>query len=467
VAEFAPGIPKKELRHPFPKLEAPKTFEFGLHRHLAERAGEHFDLRLGDPETGHAHSWAMRYWPKPGEQRLAVAQPTHTIPYMDFKGELSEGYGKGKVELARREKTEIVSSSPGHVRFNLYSGKGAEEFLLRRTDPSKGHWLLKNITQQRGELPSSKPSYKKVDPDKLDVHDARTVLQAKIDGAHVLYNFKDPGSTMDVLSYRPTERDTGVIEHTHKMPEFHSRQTPAELKDTVLRGELYAADEKGKALPAARVGGLLNASVWKSREKQKEEGHLRSAVFDVVQWKGQDVSNAPYSAKLDMLRQAVKHAPWLHLPRTAETPKAKEKLIADIRTGREPSTEEGVVEWHLDKHVPRKSKFLREQDAYVRDVFLEKGNRKGLAGGFEFSKTPESPVVGRVGTGFSHELKRDMAANPEKYKGLHARIAVQPAPEHYAPRAPAFRSWHLDQDIPEGVKMASFLEELGAILVAR
>ena len=153
MSEFAPGIPEKKGQHPFPKLEAPKTFEFSLQKHQAERAGRHFDLRLGDPSTGHAHSWAMRYWPKPGEQRLAVVQPTHTVAYQDFSGELGPGYGEGKVELVRREKTEIVSSSPGHVRFNLYLGKGAEEFLLRRTDPSKGHWLLKNITQQRGEVP--------------------------------------------------------------------------------------------------------------------------------------------------------------------------------------------------------------------------------------------------------------------------------------------------------------------------
>lgn len=465
MPEFAPGIPKKETSHPFPKVKAPRTFEFGLHKHFAERAGEHFDLRLGDTETGHAHSWAMKYWPKPGEVRLAVQQPTHTIPYMDFKGELPEGYGKGRVELARREKTEVISSSPDHVQFNLYTGKGAEEYLLRKTDEKK--WLLHNITKQRGVLPSSKPGYKTVDVGKLDIENPQTILQAKIDGAHVLYDFKAPGSTMDVVSYRPTERATGVIEHTHKLPGFFEHKTPAALKETLLRGELYATDSKGKALAAARVGGILNAGVWKSREKQKEEGELKPAVFDVVKWKGKDVEDAPYSQKLEMLREAVRHAPWLHIPRTAETPKEKKKLIADVRGGKEPSTEEGVVEWHLEKNLPRKSKFLREADAYVKDIFMEQGARKGLAGGFSFSRTADGPVVGRVGTGFSHDLKRDMAQNPEKYKGLHARIATQPAPSHYAPRAPAFRSWHLDQDLPENIKMASFCEELCSIMESR
>jgi hypothetical protein len=464
MPEFAPGIPRKEASHPFPKVKEPRTFEFGLHHHFSEGAAkEHFDLRIGDTATGHAHSWAMKYWPKPGEARLAVQQPTHTIPYMDFKGRIESGYGKGRVELARREKTEVVSSSHDHVQFNLYTGKASEEFLLRKTDGKQ--WLLHNITATRKEeLPSSKPGYKTVDVGKLDLEDPQTVLQAKIDGAHVLYDFKKPGSTMDVMSYRPTERATGVIEHTHKLPNFHQHKTPSALKDTLLRGELYATDSSGKALAAARVGGLLNAGVWKSREKQKEEGKLLPAVFDVVKWKGKDVEEAPYSQKLEMLREAVRHAPWLHIPRTAETPEEKKKLIADVRDGKEPSTEEGVVEWHLEKHLPRKSKFLRENDAYVKDVFMEQGVRKGLAGGFSFSRTPDGPVVGRVGTGFSHELKRDMAQNPEKYKGLHARIATQPAPSHYAPRAPAFRSWHLDQDLPENIKMSSFGAALCSII---
>lgn len=458
MAEYAPGIPTEKTVHTFPKVEKPRTFEFGLHEHHAERAGKHFDLRLGDPATGYAHSWAMRYWPKPGEVRLAVQQPTHTLEYMDFEGTIKDGYGKGKVDLARRDKTEIVSSSKGHVRFNLYSGKGVEEYLLRHTSRDGDDWMLHNVTTTRGDLPSSKPSYKVLPAGKLDPNDTRTVMQAKIDGAHVLYNFKKPGSTMDVLSYRPTDRATGIIEHTQKLPDYQAHKTPAAMKDTILRGELYAVDKNGKALPAARVGGILNAGVWKSREKQETEGQLVPVVFDVVKWKGKNVEKAPYAEKLELLRQATKHAPWLNLPRTAETPEDKEKLISDIRSGKEPSTEEGVIEWNLDKNLPRKSKFLREADAYVKDIFLEQGTRKGLAGGFAFSKTPGGPVVGRVGTGFSHALKRDMAAHPEKYKGLHARLAVQPAPAHYAPRAPAFKGWHLDEELPEGVKMASYIK---------
>jgi hypothetical protein len=460
-AEFAPGIPSSRAVRSLPTVKQPQTWELGLHRHLAERAGEHFDLRLGDPESGHAHSWALRKGlPAPGEKRLAVQQPTHTLSYMDFKGPITKGYGKGDVELAQRDRTEVLRSGPKEVRFNVYKGKENQEYALRRMKGARD-WLIQNVTPTRmagpaATLPSSKPKYKEVkDPLKLDVDNPNTELQAKIDGAHVLYQFKSPGSTPRVFSYRPTERATGVIDHTQKLEGFAGLKTPGELKDTILRGELYAVDNKGKALPAARVGGILNANVWKSREKQQQEGKLVPVAFDVVKFKGRNVENAPYAEKRELLQKAVGAAPWLSRPRTATTPDEKRKLIADIERGKEPSTEEGVVEWHADKPFPTKAKFKAERDVFVRSVFPEKGKRPGMAGGFEFSYTKDGPVVGRVGTGMSHSMKRDMQQNPSKYEGLQARVTMQRAPMKYAPRAPAFKSFHLDQDIPEDVKTAA------------
>lgn len=461
-SEFAPGIPAARVVQKLPKFKNPKIWELAVHLHQAARAGEHFDLRLGDPATGRAHSWALRQLPKPGEKRLAVQQPTHTVEYMDFTGAIPSGaYGAGQVGLAQRGKTEVLRADDNQVRFNVYRGKETEEYALRRMKGAK-NWLLQNITTSRNvgagqALPSSKPKYKTLSPEKIDVDDPNTELQAKIDGAHVLYQFKSPGSMPRVVSYRPTERATGVIEHTPKLPGFHQRRSPSALGDTILRGELYATSDSGRALPAAEVGGLLNANVWKSREKQEQLGKLKPVVFDVVRWKGQNVESAPYAEKKQMLSQAVKAAPWLSLPRIATTPEEKRRLMEDIRSGKEPSTEEGVIVWHKDKPIPTKAKFLHERDVFVRRIFPEKGEKRQgtMAGGFEFSYSKNGPVVGRVGTGMSHQMKKDLLENPSKYEGLKARIKMQRAPEKYAPRAPVFHSFHLDQDLPEDVKTAS------------
>lgn len=452
--DFAPGIPASRAVQPIPVVGTPRKWEFTLHEHFAERAGRHFDLRLGDGM--HAHSWALREMPRPGERKGAFQQPTHTMRYMDFQGVIEDGYGKGRVRLARREKAEVLRAGPAEIRFNLYPGRDVEEYLLKKTGQG---WIILNTTpsrQTKPNLPSSKPGYRVMKADKTDPANSNEIWQAKIDGAHVLFDFERGGGPVRVYSYRPTERATGLINHTPRLPMFHKRRVPGPLAGSMLRGELYAVDKSGRALPAARVGGILNAGVWKSRQKQKDEGRIVAVVFDVVRWKGKDVSSAPYSDKRMMLMEVRRHAPWLRVPRTAMTPASKNQLLADIASGREKSTEEGIIAWQKDKPVPTKVKLQREEDVHVRKIFPEQGSRQ-LAGGFEFSRTKNGPIVGRVGTGFSHELKRDMLQNPSKYEGLHAKIRTTPAPAHYAPRAPAFAGWHLDQDMPEGIKMAGVI----------
>lgn len=453
-AEFAPGIPAARVVERLPNVGRAQTWEFTLHSHAAERAGQHFDMRLGEPGTGRAHSWALRYWPKAGETRLAVQQATHTRAYMDFAGAITSGYGKGHVSLARRERAEVLSADDNHVRFALYPSQGVEEYLLRRTAGS--HWILRNVTPRRGDrpIPAHKPRYRETKIDKLDLADPQTTLQAKIDGAHVLFDFTH--DRPQVYSYRAGKRRDLII-HTPRVPAMVGKRTPPELKGAVIRGELSAEDPRGRALPAARVGGLLNAGVWKSREAQKSEGKIVPYAFDVSRWRGRDVEDRPYAEKQVILDTVRQHAPWLRAPVTAKTQAAKAKLVAAIAAGREKSTDEGVVAWRADQAVPTKAKVQREVDVYVRKIFPETGARN-LAGGFEYSLSPQGPIVGRVGTGFSHALKADMLAKPGLYIGLKARVVTTPAPGHYALRAPAFKTWHLDQALPPGVKTASLAD---------
>ena len=453
---MAPTVPAARETQPIPSVTSPVFWEFALQRHDAKRAGAHFDFRLADP-MGHAHSWAFREMPRPGQNILAVQQPTHTRKYMDFAGKIPSGYGAGDVKLVRRERAEIITASADKIRFNLYPGREVEEYVIRRTDGA--NWLLQNLTRTRASgmgsrLPDGKPKYRETKITKVNPSDQGTTLQAKLDGAHVLFDFQ--GTEPRVFSYRTSKRSpTGLIHHTPKVDSVFGQRTPSALQGSVLRGELVALDANGKAIPAARVGGMLNAGVMKSRELQSREGNVVPYAFDVVKWKNKDVSNLPFSEKAKLLDQAHMHAPWLLRPRSASTPAEKRILLQDVQSGREPSTEEGVIEWRSDQSTPRKAKVQRERDVWVRKVFSETGERKGLAGGFEFSLTPNGPVAGRVGSGMSHELKRDLLKNPSRYVGLHAKILTTPAAGHYAPRSPVFAGWHMEQDMPDNYKVAT------------
>lgn len=144
MADKIIGIPKKGLIHPIRKITEPEEWEFVLHDHDAKRAGKHFDLRIGDPKTGHGHSWAMKYWPKPGEKRLAVQQSTHSIPYFDWSGTIEEGYGAGEVAIAKRGKAKLLKATPTQITFAL----GAHELysLNSMGEREKNSWLLLNRT---------------------------------------------------------------------------------------------------------------------------------------------------------------------------------------------------------------------------------------------------------------------------------------------------------------------------------
>ena len=112
-----------------------------MQEHKADRAGKHWDIRLVDPATQKAHSWAVPKAKWPGAKnrlRLAIQQPTHTADYaLNFEGNIPQGtYGSGKVKIVKKTKV-VVDSSKDSVKFKI---PRMGDMLLRRTDGNK--WLL-------------------------------------------------------------------------------------------------------------------------------------------------------------------------------------------------------------------------------------------------------------------------------------------------------------------------------------
>ena len=463
VGVSAVGIPDRTSYVDPPKIDEPKIFLASVHRHLADRAGDHRDLRLGDPKTGLTYNWAGKKWPKPGEGTYYIAQPTHDFAYLRFQGDIKEGYGKGRVSLERHEPTEIVKSTPERVAFNLYKGRVPEQYVLRKVDGKK--WVLHNVTPSR-DVPrwdrmvsAIKPRYKEKPTDWLDFSDGSQVLQAKIDGASNYLVLK-AGQPMRAFSYRKAKSTpTGLIEHTQKLPDWHKNVVPKELDNTVLRAEIYARDSKGRALKEKDVGALLNTNTLQSRAKQQRMGQLQAAAFGVERFRGKDVSSMPYEAKLKMLEEVAAKIPGVELPPTARTPLEKQLLFQRIQRGQEKLTREGVVTHELQGNTTTKVKFRPDFDVYVQGV--NPSIHPGWAGSLSYSLTPKGPVVGTMGSGFTQAQRRRMLQHPEDYIGRVARVKAEGQFDSGALRVPVFKGYHQEKSEEKLFKEATVQKHKG------
>ena len=451
---FAPGLPSKKNKDAIPRLSSPIITQMVIQQHSANIAGNHYDLRLNI--GGKAISWALKNLPKyPGDKTLAIRQPDHTVPYMHWEGTIEKGYGAGTVKLFDQDKIEITKSDLDHITFNRYLSNGdTERYALIPTGGDQ--YLFANTTPTRAtrpEIPSAKPSYKSVDIHSLDVNNPNEIFSPKIDGSLNAFLLRKD-KPIEVYSYRPSVKSKiKLIDHTYRFPYYKDKVSKAFKGKSVVLGEAFARDREGNVLPNTDTSARLLSNVWRSRELQKN-APLDNIIYNVLRYQGRDVSTKPYSEKLQILKRITASIPNLKMPPLAETPEQKTELLNQIVSGKHPLTREGIVIYDKRLSTPIKAKITEDYDVHIKGVFPGEGKYKGIgAGGFIYSHTPEGPVIGRVGSGFSDEQRVDMLVHPEKYKGQVARVFAQQKLPSGALRVPIFKDLR-----PEMWKKASNFE---------
>lgn len=301
-----------------------------------------------------------------------------------------------------------------------------------------------------GKFKQREKSIREVD---RELSDPSWVGTPKIDGVGTAIMLR-AGERPTIFTAEP--KKTGPREHTDKVPVFARTRVPKYLDDTIVRAELFGRDSEGKPIPVRDTVGLVNASTEQSLETQQEKGvELVPALLTVERFRGRDTKNLPFRDQLDLIQQIKTRLPQFIVPEYAFSEQEKLDLLNRIKAKQHPLTEEGVVFHNLEHGKSRpttttvKAKFRPDFDVYVRGIFPGRGSREGeAAGGFEYSWTPRGEIVGRVGTGFSHETVRDMFSHPEKYIGRVARVRAPHAFPGSKPgtlgalRAPAFKDWH-------------------------
>lgn len=453
------GIPNDLEFGNLENLKKDQLVDFLIQKHDAEKAGPHFDIRIGTPEHG-LFSWATRKeLPKPGEKRLLIQQPLHDYEYKDFEGEIPKGeYGAGKVKKELEGKILITKLEPDAIHFTTGWGKIPERFVLIRPKNKEKtkHWLLLNTTVQ--DPPKfQKLKYTQIKPEHvkefLEKIREDFSVQPKIDGAATVTKFiKDK---LETLSHRISVTGKPIV-HTERLFKTIPQINPPEYaKDLEFIGELYGINEKGEAIEPQELGGILNASLEKSLDKQKKI-KLKNMLFDVY---GDKIKNLPYKQRHELVKKFVKdiNLPQIEAAEGVSTIEEAENLLKDIEKGKHKLTREGII-IHKQHGKPIKVKLTNEHDVYIRRIFEGEGKYTGkAAGGFEYSLTPDGPIVGRVGTGFDDETRKDLWENKDYYTGRKAKIHARGQYESGAYRAPSFIAFH--EDYPN-VKSSSNDEKL-------
>jgi len=114
---------------------------FVIHEHEALRAGWHHDLRL--ERNGVLKSWAV---PKGvpenrGVRRLTVQVEDHSLDYAKFEGEISNGYGAGKVRIWDHGTYETKSWSERKIEVTFNGKRVRGDYVLHWMERMK-RWLL-------------------------------------------------------------------------------------------------------------------------------------------------------------------------------------------------------------------------------------------------------------------------------------------------------------------------------------
>ena len=403
---LAKGIPDRSDMGDASKLPVDEPLTVVLQRHLADKAGLHFDLRLGNKQTG-LQSWALpKGLPQPGEKRLAVPQPLHAYDYKDFEGVIPEGYGKGTVTNEINGNALITKNDPEQLNFSMIDAQRPIRYSLINT--KSGNALALNTTPQTADPAiNDKQHYKTVYQDKVkELMDKGYALSPKLDGASEVVEVHN--DKLEITSVRKGKDGLPII-HTERIGGLTGLNNPPELVGTKLRAELIG-ERGGRAITLQELLGMLNSNIIKAINDKKATGTtLKLYAFNqlagdpLFRKRMQDVARVVAKLKNPALLQAA----------VLYNRREQQDLYDAVKAGKYPLTTEGFVLTDPDtpNAVPLKAPITNENDVKIEDIIpavTATGNPR--AGAIAYSIPGKPGIVGNVGSGFTRKFAEELPA---------------------------------------------------------
>jgi bifunctional non-homologous end joining protein LigD len=353
------GLREYESKRKFGKTPEPKGgraakgehLVFVVHKHAARAL--HYDLRL--ELGGVLKSWAVPKGPSlsPSSKRLAIMVEDHPLDYRDFEGVIPEGnYGAGSVIVWDRgfyqhpsakdrkesEKLLLEGLRKGDMKFALAGEKLRGEFALVKTGRYGKSWLLlkkkdrfatkrdvlrknrsvasnrtlEEVAEANGKTASGQKRIDRVRlreamesedlkaaPVKPMPHGVKPMLASLVNEP-----FDDPQWVFEVKwdGYRAIAevRDGDVSLYTRNKISLNRKfslvaDSLRKLRyEAILDGEIVVVDDEGR--PDFQM--LQNY-------QKSGEGHLIYYVFDLLFFRGHDLTGLPLLRRKELLRKIL------------------------------------------------------------------------------------------------------------------------------------------------------------------
>ena len=356
LVEYASKREFKKTPEPEPALRPEENrLRFVVHKHAARAL--HYDLRL--QMEGVLKSWAVPKGPSldPSLKRLAVMVEDHPLEYKDFEGVIPESnYGAGSVIIWDRgfyhhpsTRDETVSGKllleglrKGDLKFVLEGEKLHGEFALVRMgkdgkswlllkkdrDPAQGDILKENRSvvshktlEEMIEANPGKRAFRHHKVNQIRLHEAMEAEAPKDAPARPMPHnvqpmlaiaagepFDHPDWIFEVKwdGYRAVAeiRDKVVSLYSRNGISFAKRYSPIVESlqkfgfDAVLDGEIVVVDDQGR--PDFQM---------LQHYQEPGKGHLLYSVFDLLYFRGHDLTNLPLLRRKELLKKILPSDP--------------------------------------------------------------------------------------------------------------------------------------------------------------
>ena len=365
----------------------------------------HWDFRL--EHDGVLVSWAV---PKGlplvrGVRRLAVQTEDHPLEYGTFEGDIPDAeYGAGTVTIWDRGRYERLKWSDDEVMIVLHGSRVDGRYVLVRTRGTQ--WILQRMdpgAEGRERIPELVRPMLATAADVLPADDEHWGFEFKWDGVRAIAYVE--GGRCRLFS----RNDHDV---TVSYPELTAVGQGLGGRDAVLDGEIVAFDAAGRP-SFGRLQQRMHITDGARARRLAAEVPAVYLVFDIVFLDGRTCTGLPYRERRGLLDTLDLDDDHVHVPPWFAGGGA------DVQAAADAQGLEGVVAKRLESaYQPgrrsadwRKVKRVHTQEVVVIGWAPGQGRRHATIGALLLA-IPEADglhYAGRVGTGFTDAVLRDLA----------------------------------------------------------